>query len=296
MDNWLWSWLSPKGPLLMTHLGWWLAIAWLTAWLLIAIKGRVFIHAFKKIGKKWKQSWQLWLMPFPLLSRFLSGRFNLQQLTGLPLTLLFLAFISALLLLAGVVESFVEQDMMVNLDHWIAQSVAEARSELIVTMFHSLTFMGNSDVVLPIFLLVVIGLTLWRNRLWTIPLITSFVGSITIAALAKYGFDRPRPMAALLVEQSPSFPSGHATLAMSFYAVLFYLWWRQATSWAGQVWIAFLGSSFVALLAVSRIIIGVHYVSDVVAGLLLGTLWFLIAISLYEWLNTHQHIHLNKLT
>jgi undecaprenyl-diphosphatase len=42
----------------------------------------------------------------------------------------------------------------------------------------------------------------------------------------------------------------------------------------------------------SRIIIGVHYVSDVVAGLLLGTLWFLIAISLYEWLNTHKYIHL----
>lgn len=291
MDKWLWSWLEPQGNFLLAHVGWWLMVAWIGLWLFIGLKGQFFLQLLLTKRIQWQQSFRLWLMPFPMTSRFLSARFNQQKLTGLPLTLLLVVFISALLLLTGVVEAFVEQDFMVQFDHWIAQSMAAARSDFIVAIFHTITVMGNSSIALPLLLLAATTLTFWGNRFWAIPLITSFMGSIAIAGLAKYGFARPRPIEALFVEQSPSFPSGHSTLAMSFYAVLFYLWWRQTTSWAGQIWIAFLGSSFVVLLASSRVIIGVHYISDVIAGLLLGGLWFLIAISLYEWLNVNQRIH-----
>lgn len=115
-----------------------------------------------------------------------------------------------------------------------------------------------------------------------------------MAALGKYGFARLRPTEALFISHTASFPSGHSTLAMSFYAVLFYLWWRRTSSWNGQVWIAIAGVSFVLLLGSSRMIIGVHYVSDVLAGLLLSGLWSILAISLYEWLNIKQYMQLKR--
>ncbi|MCH9742779.1 MAG: phosphatase PAP2 family protein [Proteobacteria bacterium] len=292
MDEWLWSWLEPQGRFLLEHIGWWLIAAWLGGWLIILLKGNAILEKLTKMSARWKQEFRLWLIPFPLIARLLSARFNRQQLTGWPLTLLIAVLISTLLLLAGVVESFVEQDFMVQLDHWVAQNMAVSRSDSVIKIFHTITMMGTSYVALSILLLISLVLSFWGNKFLPIPLIISFFGSVAVAGLAKYGFARPRPIESSFVEHSPSFPSGHATLAMSFYAVLFYLWWRQATSWAGQVWVLFLGSSFISLLAMSRIIIGVHYVSDVIAGLLLGTLWFLIAISLYEWLNTHKHIHL----
>ena len=59
-----------------------------------------------------------------------------------------------------------------------------------------------------------------------------------------------------------------------------------------KILISYLGSSFVLLLAFSRIIMGVHYLTDVVAGLLLGGLWFIIALSLYEWLDDKKYIQL----
>lgn len=240
----------------------------------------------------WQRSVSLWLMPFPWLSRLLSPRLNTQQITGLPLTLALMAVLALMLLLSGLVEDVVEQDTIVQFDYWVATTMAQVRTDALVTFFDTMTQLGNTKIVLPLLLLALTSLVLWGNRFWALPLVLSFVGSMTMAALGKYGFARPRPIEALFVEHSPSFPSAHATLAMAFYAVLFYLWWRRTSHRSLQMMIAIMGMTFVTLLASSRIIIGVHYVSDVIAGLLLGGLWFVIAISLYEWLNAKQYIQL----
>jgi undecaprenyl-diphosphatase len=154
--------------------------------------------------------------------------------------------------------------------------------------------LGTPMIIVPLSITVLIALSLFGNRFWALPLFISFIGSISMSTLGKYEFARQRPIEALFVIHSPSFPSTHSTLAMSFYAVCFYLWWRRTIGWNGQFWIIFAGMSFVLLLSSSRIIIGVHYVSDVLAGLLLGSLWFIIAVSLYEWLNLKHYINFRR--
>lgn len=287
MDDLLWAWVQPHGVFLLVHSGWWLVTGWVLLWILLWL----FAQAILRRLQQTMMFWRLDSFPFPRIVHLLRTRFDNQHLNGLPLTLAATVFFAITLLLSGVVENVVERDFIVEFDHWIASSMAQAHSESTVFIFHAITILGNSNIVVTLWIITLITLSVFGNRFWALPLFISFIGSASMAALGKYGFARSRPIEALFVMHSPSFPSGHSTLAMSFYAVLFYLWWRRTTSWDRQVWIAFIGMSFVLLLASSRIIIGVHYVSDVLAGLLLGSLWFIIAISLYEWLSFKKYIN-----
>ncbi|HZF70108.1 phosphatase PAP2 family protein [Sulfuricurvum sp.] len=286
MDALLWAWVQPKGTFLLAHIGWWIVGLWVALWLFVWKFAKPVLRRSYRMMSYFRRIH----VPFPRLVNLLKIRFDYQRLSGLPLTLAATVFLAVALLLTGVVEDVVEQDFIVQFDHWIAASMAQAHTESVVSVFHTITLLGTPAIIVPLWMIALIALSVLGNRYWAFPLFISFIGSISMATLGKYGFARPRPMEALFVIHSPSFPSAHSTLAMSFYAVCFYLWWRRTTGWNGQVLITFTGMSFVLLLSGSRIIIGVHYVSDVLAGLLLGSLWFIIAISLYEWMNLKHYI------
>ncbi|MDD5119581.1 MAG: phosphatase PAP2 family protein [Sulfuricurvum sp.] len=287
MDDMLWAWVQPRGTFLLAHIGWWIVAGWVLLWLFLWRFSRPMLKRLHHIIRYFK-----WInVPFPRLIRLLRRRFDNQHLSGLPLTLAATVFFAITLLLSGVVEDVVDQDFIVQFDHWIAASMVQAHTEWVVSVFYAITMLGTPTVLVPLWIITFIAFTVFGNRYWALPLFISSIGSISMSTLGKYGFARPRPTEALFVIYSPSFPSSHSTLAMSFYAVCFYLWWRHTTGWNGKFWIVFAGMSFVLLLSSSRIIIGVHYVSDVLAGFLLGSLWFIIAISLYEWLNFKKYIH-----
>ena len=277
---------------LIKCIGLFFIISWFVLWLIIVYRGCKIVKFCKKTYRKYRLFFRKLLTPFPKTRIFLIKRFDNSKLSGLHLTLAFIVFISLLLLLFGVTEDFVEQDFIVKIDYWVAKNIALTRTELVVNFFHSITSFGNGKFVFVLFITILIMMIFVYNYFWLLPLIISVGGSMSTAWLSKYFFLRLRPIEALFIEESPSFPSGHATISMSFYAVLFYLWWRQVNSCNIRVLISFLGSSFVLLLAFSRIIIGVHYLTDVIAGLLLGGLWFIIAVSLYEWLNDKSYIQL----
>lgn len=291
MDDWLWAFIQRQGLFLFEHIGWWIVIIWVLLWILIWRYTRIIISRLQQKMANFQMTHiQFDSLQFPQLVHLLSKRFDNTHLTGLPLTLAFSIFFALTILLLGIVEDVLERDFIVQFDHWVATTMAQAHTQSVVSVFHTITILGSPSVVIPLWVTILIILSIFKNYLLALPLFISLIGSTGMAALAKYGFARPRPIEALYIEHSASFPSAHATLAMSFYAVLFYLWWRRTSNWNIQVFITFLGTSFVLLLASSRIIIGVHYVSDVIAGLLLGGLWFTATISLYEWLYANKRI------
>lgn len=285
-------WIQEQNIFLIKYIGLFFIICWFVIWLIILYRGCKIVKFCKKTYRKYRLFSRKLLISFPKTGIFLIKRFDNTKISGLHLTLSFIVFISLMLLLFGITEEFVEQDFIVQIDHWVAKNIALERSELIVNFFHFITFLGNGKFIFFSLVAISVIMIYMYNYFWIFPLIISVVGSMSTAWLSKYCFLRPRPIEALFIEQSPSFPSGHATIAMSFYAVLFYLWWRHHSSCNVRILISFLGSTFVLLLAFSRIIIGVHYLTDVIAGLLLGGLWFIIAVSLYEWLNDKNYIQL----
>ena len=121
-------------------------------------------------------------------------------------------------------------------------------------------------------LVVVAALLARRRRRWAAYLALTAVGGVLLNQLLKRHFVRPRPdlASAVLGATGYSFPSGHAMSATIVLGALGYLAARSARSWAVKS-AAFSAFATLALaIGVSRLYLGVHWASDVVAGFAAG--------------------------
>jgi len=121
------------------------------------------------------------------------------------------------------------------------------------------SYVGSTLIVL----LIITSLFLWeeRKKEWIPILFASALVSLVISELLKYTFMRPRPDVIQLVKESnPGLPSNHVTVAFSTVPILDKEFPKLAWFWI----------LFAVLVALSRIYLGVHYLSDVVAGGLIG--------------------------
>jgi len=108
-------------------------------------------------------------------------------------------------------------------------------------------------------------------------------GSALLNQALKYAFHRERPNIHRLVEETGySFPSGHSMAAFALYGALAYLLWKNVRGAAGRV--ALISVCFAMILAIglSRIYLGVHYPSDVVAGYLASGVWLGLMIEFFR--------------
>ena len=112
--------------------------------------------------------------------------------------------------------------------------------------------------------LITIGLAVWgtRTQAWFFGL--SVGGAMALNLLVKMLFARPRPTLWLSIKPAYyySFPSGHAMGAAALVTALGFLWWHRRGQWAAWV----LGALFALGVGWSRMYLGVHYPSDVLAG------------------------------
>lgn len=93
----------------------------------------------------------------------------------------------------------------------------------------------------------------------------------------KFAIQRPRPDGfQLAVEQGFSFPSGHSMVAMAFFGLLVWMVWRYEPDRATRIGCAAAFGAVIVLVGVSRIYLGVHYASDVLAGFCVSLAWLAI--------------------
>lgn len=93
----------------------------------------------------------------------------------------------------------------------------------------------------------------------------------------KHIIQRPRPEGfQLAVEQGFSFPSGHSMVAMAFFGLLVWMVWRYEQDRVTRVSCCIAFGIVIALVGVSRIYLGVHYASDVVAGFCVSLAWLAV--------------------
>lgn len=200
------------------------------------------------------------------------------------LSALTLAFVYVIALLAGIVEELITSDLIVGADIRIANLVFVFRADTLTALFSWITLLGKSQIILVFIAVSAALLWLWRKNDYLLALFIAVIGSETFTYLGKMAFHRPRPELAVYAEPSFSFPSGHATIAVAFYGFLGYLLMRFTRSWNGKVNIFFTTIVIIMAIGFSRIYLGVHYISDVWSGYLVGAMWLIIAISFCEWL------------
>lgn len=137
------------------------------------------------------------------------------------------------------------------------------------------TMLGTWIVVLTIVGIAALFLWLTRHKYSAALLLVSTAGGIGLNNILKVGFSRPRPH---IFEwgttvSSWSFPSGHAMSATVVYVTVAYLAARLQKTQLARLATLAVAAIFVAVICFSRLYLGVHYPSDVAAGVIIGLSW-----------------------
>lgn len=155
-----------------------------------------------------------------------------------------------------------------------------------------LTEMGSATVMIGLALLIVAGLVYYKNLYWDAGMLTiALGGAFFMNYLLKLAFHRPRPDIISLVQASGySFPSGHAMASLAFYGMLAFLLW----SYFKTSKMVYMGIVVIVLLVlgigISRIYLGVHYPSDVLAGYAAAGVWLTGCIMALNTLKSNRRI------
>lgn len=149
------------------------------------------------------------------------------------------------------------------------------RTPLTDTAMLELTALGTGTVVLMIAGISSLFLALNKHKYSALLLAVATIGGLAFNTVLKLGFHRPRPEVVVWGTQafSSSFPSGHAMSAAIVYSTVAYLAARlQKRLWSKVM--TMLGALvMIVMICISRLYLGVHYPSDVAAGVTIGLAW-----------------------
>jgi len=186
------------------------------------------------------------------------------------LSLLILSFLTITFLVAN------KNAFVINLDNTVKTFVENHQSPFVSNLMLSVTKTLDPYEALVIFAIFGLFLILKNKKYFYAFTIATSLG-IVLTETIKYTVQRVRPNSLLLMEQGFSFPSAHATIAMVFiFSSIFLLVPLMKKGLIKNVFL--LVSSIIFLLVIfSRIYLSVHFTSDVVAGMILGSISFLFA-------------------
>ena len=213
----------------------------------------------------------------PRLRRFFASRFDPAKVTAAGLASAGVAFVIGATIIGVLAAMARTQRGLAQLDPRIASWAATHVSSASVSPLRSVTQFGGAVVLVPLAAVVaVIESIRARSRSVALFLLVVVGGQFLVANTVKFVVDRARPAIHPLTGFSGrSFPSGHATAAAAAFAAFAFLLGRRR-SWSVR---ALLGGAAVAVAVViagTRVLLGVHWFSDVIAGLLLGWAWFAV--------------------
>ncbi|WP_045824145.1 phosphatase PAP2 family protein [Williamsia herbipolensis] len=177
-----------------------------------------------------------------------------------------------------------------GVDHDVTEWVADHRTAWLTDVFRVITTVGNTAAMTLI--AIVAAIVLWRigsrDRALTV-LIGSASGWLLMQALKHLAArPRPEPRFRVIAIDTYSFPSGHAMMSAVVLGLV------AVAAWQTSVWVRahapVLAIAPVAslLIGASRIYLGVHWTTDVVAGWLIGAIWVVLAVAVARALRTRR--------
>ncbi len=174
---------------------------------------------------------------------------------------------------------------LTNADMGVLQALYAARDPSLVKFFMWVSALGSDYAILGLTLVIAIALA-YRNR-WSLAsgLFASVFGSAVAAYVLKEMVQRPRPpdfFQAYTASTLYSFPSIHATLSVAFYVFIVWLIYDTLSPARKRLTITAAAILIIAI-GLSRIYLGVHYPSDVLAGYMLGGIFVFLGIKVAKY-------------
>ncbi|OYN79322.1 phosphatase PAP2 family protein [Mycolicibacterium sphagni] len=194
------------------------------------------------------------------------------------------------LLTAGFTElldDVLEGQVITYVDQPVSQWLAAHRELWLTATLKVLTHLGDA-ASLAVIVVAASAWAGWRIRSW-LPAVLGLsglvgIGVVLVVAKVVVGRTRPPSWIAVIVEDGFSFPSGHATGSFGVAVLVSWMvghWLLRA--WTARVALWAVALAVAGLIGFSRIYLGVHYVSDVVAGAFLGAAWAVAVVVVGEW-------------
>lgn len=194
------------------------------------------------------------------------------------------ALLAGLLALAAAVLT-VTLGGLVALDTSVRDWLVERRSPALTAVLTGFTTLGSSVVLLSLAFSVTVLLAATRRGAEAGLVAGATAGALILWPLLKNVIERARPDDAHLVEVSSwAYPSGHSLMSMVVFGVVAVLAYRRARPRAARVLIVVATAVLVAAVGVSRVYLGVHWPTDVLAGWLVGALWLAVCLWAHQWL------------
>ena len=202
-----------------------------------------------------------------------SGKISNFVFFGLTFIIAFYAFVNLSL-------AIISNGSIIALDSYLVNLFYFYREEWLAVFFSLVTFLGSSSLVIVVAIALIYFFFVKRKFAYILSFVITFFGAEFSVYVLKEVVGRVRPPVdmAFLVENSFSFPSGHATIAVALYGFIIYILFRESGGRSRRMAILFIGVLLIFLIGLSRLYLGVHFLSDVVGGFLLGLLWLIIGI------------------
>lgn len=220
-----------------------------------------------------------WVRRYPRSSAWVRRRLTLTTWTGLYLTT---TVVVAAIFLGGflsIATSIVIQGDITQYDPQVTALMTAFRSPSLTRFLWVFTVLGDVRVAFPLALVIMVLLELWSHRRDALFFAASVGGGATLGALAKLAFQRLRPdtgIALVMTPESFSFPSGHALHSLLIAFSLAFIVIRGARTFRSRLVALGLATFFTLLTALSRVYLGVHWMSDTFASWLLGLSWLTV--------------------
>ena len=219
------------------------------------------------------------------LPEWAQRRFDPTQRYGLRLTLFALAAILLAVPFSFLLLQVLSAGPVTRLDQGVAESIHEwiRDNDVLVALAFFFSFLG----IPPWFYVTIGGSAYWfyRKGYWRVALFmvtTPLIGG-AISTVVKILVDRPRPVMEEPITEAfgKSYPSGHAMASTVGYGTLLLAFLPLLPAkWKPRAIVAYV--VLVALISASRLGLGVHFLSDVLGGIVLGAAWLCTSVALFR--------------
>jgi undecaprenyl-diphosphatase len=209
---------------------------------------------------------------------------------GLTLLVGLLLAVGALFFFSWLAEEVFEGDT-IRFDEGVRAFINQHASPALTSLMRFITLFGSTIFILAVGICVVLYFIRikWRHAalLFTITIAGALVLNGTLKLL--FHRARPEPFFGIVPPASYSFPSGHALYSLCFYGTLAVLTGTHLQSLAARLAIRVAAVSLILLIGISRIYLGVHYPSDVLAGYMAAFIWVMAVALGDHWLRRQTH-------
>jgi membrane-associated phospholipid phosphatase len=192
---------------------------------------------------------------------------------GLPLLGALFALAAGLWAFGLITDDVLEDET--GTDQRLADWLHGQATDPLTDLFHGITFLGNFVTLLAVTVLAVTILWRRRERTDAVFVALAFIGAQVLSSGMKLGFRRDRPFFPdpLATESTFSFPSGHALVSLAVYGAIALVLARRLSTNGRRALLVGTVAVLVLAIGFSRLYLGVHFLSDVLAGFAAGIAW-----------------------